>query len=83
MSSLLPAGLKSVDFLLWCHLETKIYASQLTLLDNLRQIIIVHQLSNKSCLNHPRSFQNVRKGFEENLYYFREVEVQHFQHLLD
>lgn len=69
--------LTPLDFFLWGHLKSKIYATQPASLEILRQRII-HECRQIT----PEMLQNVRERFEQNLYYCMEVEGQHFEHLL-
>ncbi|KYQ59324.1 hypothetical protein ALC60_01634, partial [Trachymyrmex zeteki] len=69
--------LSPLDFFLWGHLKSKIYATQPTSLEGLRQRII-----NESHQIIPQMLQNVRQRFEQNLYYCMEVDGQHFEQLL-
>jgi hypothetical protein len=69
--------LSPLDFFLWGHLKSKIYATQPTSLEDLRQRIV------NECLQiTPQILQNVRQRFEQNLYYCMESDGGHFQHLL-
>ncbi|CAH1962421.1 unnamed protein product [Acanthoscelides obtectus] len=69
--------LSPLDFFMWGDLKGKIYATQPTSLEDLRQRIV------NECLQiTPQILQNVRQRFEQNLYYCMESHGGHFQHLL-
>lgn len=70
--------LSPLDFFLWGHLKSKIYATQPTSLQDLRE-----RITNECHLITPDMLQNVRNRFEDNLYHCMEVGGQQFQHLLD
>ncbi|CAH1966184.1 unnamed protein product [Acanthoscelides obtectus] len=60
--------LSPLDFFMWGHLKSKIYATQPTSLEDLRQRIV------NECLQiTPQILQNVRQRFEQNLYYCMEI----------
>lgn len=69
--------LSPLDFFLWGHLKSKIYATQPESLADLRQRIVheCHQIT-------PQMLQNVRRRFEENLYHCMAVDGGHFQQLI-
>lgn len=69
--------LSPLDYFLWGHLKTKIYATQPDSLEDLRQRII-----NECRLVTPEMLQNVRQRFEQNLYNCMDAGGQHFEHLL-
>ncbi|XP_018307235.1 uncharacterized protein [Mycetomoellerius zeteki] len=73
----LSPDLSLLDFFLWGDLNSKIYATQLASLEDLRQRII-----NECRQITPQMLQNVRQHFEQNLYYCMEVGGQHFEQLL-
>lgn len=67
------SDLSPLDFFLWGHLKSKIYATQPTSLEDLRQRIV------NECLQiTPQILQNVRQRFEQNLYYCMESHGGHF-----
>lgn len=70
--------LSPLDFFLWGHLKSKIYATQPASIEELRERITLEcqQIT-------PDMLRNVRRRFEQNLYYCMEVNGGHFQHLLD
>ena len=70
--------LTPLDFFLWGHLQSKIYATQPRSLDELREKIIYecHQIT-------PESLHRVRERFEQNLYHCMGVNGAHFEHLLN
>lgn len=67
-----------LDFFLWGHIKSKIYATEPASLEELRQRITFEcqQIT-------PEMLSNVRERFVQNLYYCMEVNGGHFQHLLD
>lgn len=69
--------LSPLDYFLWGHLKSKIYATQPGNLEMLRQRIITEcrQIT-------PEILQNVRQRFENNLYSCMAVNGEHFEHLL-
>ncbi|CAH1956259.1 unnamed protein product [Acanthoscelides obtectus] len=68
--------LSPLDFFMWGHLKSKIYATQPTSLEGLRQRIV------NECLQiTPQILQNIWQRFEQNLYYCMESHGGHFQHL--
>lgn len=69
--------LTPLDFFLWGHLKTKIYATEPPSLEDLRLRII-----NECRLITPEMLQNVRQRFEQNLYHCMEAGGAHFEHLL-
>lgn len=69
--------LSPLDFFLWGHLKSKIYATECDSLEELRQRII------DECRRiTPEMLENVRQKFEQNLYNCMEVGGAHFEHLL-
>lgn len=69
--------LSPLDFFLWGHLKNKIYATQPTSLEDLRQRIV-----NECRQITSQVLQNVRQRFEQNMYYCMQAGGGHFQHLL-
>lgn len=70
--------LTPLDFFLWGHLKSKIYATQPESLEELRRRIV------EECrLITPQILQNVRARFEQNLYYCMEAGGHQFEHLLN
>lgn len=70
--------LAPLDFFLWGHLKSKIYATQPESLDDLRNRII-----NECRQITPQMLNNVRERFQQNLFYCMEVNGAHFQHLIN
>lgn len=70
--------LAPLDFFLWGHLKSKIYATQPESLDDLRNRII-----NECRQITPQILSNVRERFQQNLFYCMEVNGAHFQHLIN
>ncbi|XP_067130452.1 uncharacterized protein [Centruroides vittatus] len=70
--------LSPLDFFLWGHLKSKIYATEPRSLEELRQRII-----DECCQITPETFRSVRNRFEQNLYYCMEVSGAQFEHLLN
>lgn len=69
--------LTPLDFFLWGHLKTKVYATQPESLEDLRARIV------RECrLVTPEMFSNVRRRFQDQLYFCMEVNGGHFQHLV-
>lgn len=70
--------LSPLDYFLWGHLKTKIYATKVESLEDLRNRIVneCHQIT-------PNILNNVRRHFEQRLYYCMEVNGEHFEHLLN
>ena len=69
--------LSPLDFFLWGHLKSKIYATQPESLQDLRNRI-THECQQIT----PDILRNVREHFEQLLYYCMEVNGGHFQHLI-
>lgn len=69
--------LSPLDFFLWGHLKSKIYATPPADLAELRQRIVT-----ECRLLTPEVFANVRKAFENRLYHCMEVSGGHFEHLI-
>jgi ribosomal protein S13 len=69
--------LTPLDFFLWGHLKNKIYVDKPASLDDLRQKII-----NECQLVTPEILSNVRRRFEQNLYYCAEANGAQFEHLI-
>ncbi|KAL3265703.1 hypothetical protein HHI36_009906 [Cryptolaemus montrouzieri] len=70
--------LAPLDFFLWGHLKSEIYATKSESLDDLRIRII-----NECRQIGPEMLSNVRERFEQNLFYCMEVNGAHFQHLIN
>lgn len=70
--------LSPLDFFLWGHLKSKIYATEPGSLEELRRRIVeeCRQIT-------PQILQNVRERFEQNLYHCMEVGGAQFEHLLN
>lgn len=69
--------LSPLDYFLWGHLKSKVYATQPANIEDLRQRIIeeCRQLT-------PQVFANVRSLFQSRLYYCMEVNGGHYEQLL-
>lgn len=69
--------LSPLDYFLWGHLKSKVYATQPADIEDLRQRII------EECRQvTPQVLANVRELFESRLYYCMEMNGGHFEHLL-
>jgi len=66
-----------LDFFLWGHLKSKIYATEPESLDDLR-----NRITNECQRITPDMLRNVREHFRQLLYYCMEVNGGHFQHLI-
>lgn len=70
--------LSPLDFFLWGHIKSKVYATECGSLEELRQRITL------VCRGiTPEMLGNVRQKFEQNLYNCMEVGGAQFEHLLD